>query len=109
LPFVNKGEKHGFLSFVVCIGKLYGTIQCKFSASRLKEVEVRVMAWNSKEYPEDMRHLSDIVRRKAIEIANKLLAQGVQDTRAIPIAISQAREWHRNTRASSPVFISPRR
>lgn len=67
------------------------------------------MAWNSKEYPEDMRHLSDNVRQKAIEIANQLLAQGVQDTRAIPIAISQAREWQRNNRTSSPEFISPPR
>jgi uncharacterized protein YdaT len=67
------------------------------------------MAWNSNQYPEDMQHLSDNVRLKAIEIANKLLAQGVQDTRAIPIAISQAREWRRNTRTNSPEFISPRR
>ena len=65
--------------------------------------------WTENEFPSDMRHLSQRVRAKAIEIANHLIAQGYQESKAIPIAISQAREWSRLTRERSPEFTIPRR
>lgn len=40
-----------------------------------------------------MRHLSDEARHKAIEIANALLAKGMEEGKAIRIAIATAREW----------------
>lgn len=40
-----------------------------------------------------MLHLSPIVREKAIEIANALLAEGMEDGRAIRIAIARAKQW----------------
>jgi uncharacterized protein YdaT len=43
-----------------------------------------------------MRNLSPEVRRKAIEIANALLAEGYDDGKAIRIAIAKAKEWAEN-------------
>jgi uncharacterized protein YdaT len=40
-----------------------------------------------------MEHLSAPVREKAIEIANALLAEGMDEGRAIRIAIAKAKEW----------------
>jgi uncharacterized protein YdaT len=40
-----------------------------------------------------MLHLEPMVRRKAIEIANALLAEGYDDGKAIRIAIAQAKRW----------------
>jgi uncharacterized protein YdaT len=37
-----------------------------------------------------MRHLSEVTRAKAIEIANALLAEAMEEGRAIRIAISRA-------------------
>lgn len=51
------------------------------------------MPWNDNHYPSSMLHLTPIVRRKAIEIANALLAEGYDDGRAIRIAIAQAKRW----------------
>jgi uncharacterized protein YdaT len=40
-----------------------------------------------------MLHLQPLVREKAIEIANALLAEGYEEGRAIRIAIAQAKRW----------------
>jgi uncharacterized protein YdaT len=40
-----------------------------------------------------MRHLSDAAREKAIAIANALLSEGMDEGRAIRIAIAKAKEW----------------
>jgi len=40
-----------------------------------------------------MVNLAPIVRAKAIEIANALLAEGYEEGRAIRIAIAQAKRW----------------
>jgi uncharacterized protein YdaT len=40
-----------------------------------------------------MRHLPPPVRSKAIEIANALLAEGMDEGRAIRIAIAKAKTW----------------
>jgi uncharacterized protein YdaT len=51
------------------------------------------MPWNADYFPRSMLHLPPIVRGKAIEIANALLAQGYDEGRAIRIAIAQAKRW----------------
>ncbi len=51
------------------------------------------MPWNPQYYPISMRHLPTIVRSKAIEIANALLAEGHDEGSAIRIAIARAKEW----------------
>ncbi len=53
------------------------------------------MPWNSSYYPTSMRHLSESVRLKAIEIANALLSEGMDEGMAIRIAIAKAKEWAR--------------
>jgi uncharacterized protein YdaT len=42
-----------------------------------------------------MRHLEPVVREKAIEIANALLEEGMEEGKAIRIAIAKAKEWAR--------------
>lgn len=54
------------------------------------------MPWNVRDYPASMKNLDPLVRKKAIDIANALLADGYSDDRAIPIATSQAEKWYDN-------------
>ena len=51
------------------------------------------MPWNEKDYPSSMKNLDSIVRRKAIDIANAMIKEGYKEDSAIPIAISQAKDW----------------
>ncbi len=51
------------------------------------------MPWNADYFPPSMRHLSAVARDKAIEIANALLAEGMDEGKAIRIAIAKAKEW----------------
>lgn len=51
------------------------------------------MPWNDARFHSSMRGLSRRVRSKAIEIANALLKEGIEEGRAIPIAIVRARLW----------------
>jgi uncharacterized protein YdaT len=51
------------------------------------------MPWTPERYPVSMRHLPELVRLKAIEIANALLDEGMEEGRAIRIAIAKAKEW----------------
>jgi uncharacterized protein YdaT len=51
------------------------------------------MPWTRERYPASMRHLPERVRDKAIEIANALLAEGMDEGKAIRIAIAKAKEW----------------
>lgn len=51
------------------------------------------MPWSAEYYPRSMIHLPDPVRSKAIEIANALLAEGMDEGKAIRIAIAKAKEW----------------
>ncbi|MEW5881511.1 MAG: hypothetical protein AB1761_13830 [Pseudomonadota bacterium] len=51
------------------------------------------MPWNETYFPASMRHLSPPVRAKAIEIANALLEEGMDEGKAIRIAIAKAKEW----------------
>uniref|UniRef100_UPI00403FBF5E DUF2188 domain-containing protein n=1 Tax=Candidatus Enterococcus willemsii TaxID=1857215 RepID=UPI00403FBF5E len=54
------------------------------------------MAWNMQDYPTSMKNLDVLTRKKAIDIGNALLADKYPEERAIPIAISQAKEWVEN-------------
>jgi uncharacterized protein YdaT len=51
------------------------------------------MPWNDDDFPTSMRHLGVQTRRKAIEIANTLLAEGMDEGKAIRIAIAKAKQW----------------
>lgn len=51
------------------------------------------MPWNADRFPTSMRHLSQPARAKAIEIANALLAEGMDEGKAIRIAIAKATDW----------------
>jgi len=51
------------------------------------------MPWSLANYPASMRNLPGPVLAKAIEIANALLEEGVDEGRAIRIAIAAARRW----------------
>ena len=51
------------------------------------------MPWNNEYFPVSMRHLSEPARLKAIEIANALLAEGMDEGKAIRIAIAKAKAW----------------
>lgn len=54
------------------------------------------MPWSDDRYPTSMSHLPDRVRSKAIEIANALLGEGMDEGKAIRIAIAKAKEWARH-------------
>jgi uncharacterized protein YdaT len=51
------------------------------------------MPWNSDYFPTSMKHLPPVVREKAIEIANALLDEGMEEGKAIRIAIAKAKKW----------------
>jgi len=51
------------------------------------------MPWTVDRYPTSMRRLPPWVRYKAIEIANALLDEGMDEGKAIRIAIAKAKEW----------------
>lgn len=51
------------------------------------------MPWSSEYFPRSMTNLPYEVRMKAIEIANALLDQGMDEGKAIRIAIAKAKEW----------------
>ncbi len=53
------------------------------------------MPWTASRFPLAMEHLPAKVREKAIEIANALLAEGMEEGKAIRIAIAKAKEWAR--------------
>jgi len=51
------------------------------------------MPWTPTHFPPSMSHLPDPVREKAIEIANALLEEGMDEGKAIRIAIAKAKDW----------------
>ncbi len=53
-----------------------------------------IMPWTKHNYPVLMKYLPQVVRDKAIEIANELIMEENMDGRlAIAIAINQAKKW----------------
>ena len=51
------------------------------------------MPWTESDFPASMRHLSAVTRAKAIDIANALLDEGMDEGRAIRIAMARAEQW----------------
>jgi uncharacterized protein YdaT len=51
------------------------------------------MPWNKQHYPIAMKHLVPLTRMKAIEIANALLAEGMDEGKSIRIAIAKSKVW----------------
>jgi uncharacterized protein YdaT len=51
------------------------------------------MPWTEQRYPPAMQSLAPPVRAKAIDIANALLGEGMDEGKAIRIAIAKARQW----------------
>ncbi|MDH6597076.1 DUF2188 domain-containing protein [Bacillus aerius] len=54
------------------------------------------MPWTMEDYPASFQSLDKVIRKKALEIANKMVQEGYEEGRAIPIAINQAKEWKKN-------------
>jgi uncharacterized protein YdaT len=53
------------------------------------------MPWSLDQYPTLMHRPGVLTRAKAIEIANDLRAEGMDEGRAIRIAIARAKDWAR--------------
>jgi uncharacterized protein YdaT len=51
------------------------------------------MPWSAEFFPMSMRALSGVARAKAIEIANALLQENMEEGKAIRIAVAKAKEW----------------
>ncbi len=51
------------------------------------------MPYTRTEYPDSLKYFMAPVRNKAIDIANALLADGNDNTKAIAIATARAEEW----------------
>lgn len=51
------------------------------------------MPWSEYYFPVSMARLDPATRRKAIEIANALLAEGHDEGFCIRVAISKAKQW----------------
>ncbi|MDR0125734.1 DUF2188 domain-containing protein [Bacillus zhangzhouensis] len=54
------------------------------------------MPWTMEDYPASFQSLDKVIRKKALEIAGKMIQEGYEENRAIPIAINQAKEWKKN-------------
>ncbi|SDY38080.1 hypothetical protein [Nitrosomonas sp. Nm33] len=51
------------------------------------------MPWTAEHYPPAMQNLPLLVRLKAIAIANALVVEGMEEGRAIRIAIAKTKQW----------------
>lgn len=51
------------------------------------------MPWKNGDYPESLKNFTAPIRDKAVEIANALLEDGMEEGRAIAIATAQAKDW----------------
>ena len=54
------------------------------------------MPYTKKDYPDSLKYFMAPVRNKAIDIANALLADGNDESKAIAIATAQAEKWAEN-------------
>ncbi len=61
------------------------------------------MPWTLERYPPAMKWLVPEVRAKAIEIANAMLADGYEESRAIRMGIAAAKKWARGAHDQYPV------
>jgi uncharacterized protein YdaT len=51
------------------------------------------MPWSDTDYPPSMKNFPPGARERAIEIADALLDEGMDEGKAIRIAIAKAKEW----------------
>jgi len=58
------------------------------------------MPWSIQDYPDSLKNFDKVERKKIIEIGNELLADGYKEDRAIPIAVSQGKDWYENASQS---------
>jgi uncharacterized protein YdaT len=54
------------------------------------------MPFTMNDYPDSLKNMKRLERRKAIDIINAMLEDGYDEDRAIPIATKQAEEWYSN-------------
>ncbi|CAM4279166.1 DUF2188 domain-containing protein [Lacicoccus alkaliphilus] len=54
------------------------------------------MAYTMNDYPDSLKNLDRLERRKAIDIINAMLEEGYDEGRAIPIGTEQAQEWYKD-------------
>lgn len=54
------------------------------------------MPWNMNDYPDAFKNFDHVLKKKIIDIANGMLANGYKESEAIPIAIDQGKEWIKN-------------
>ncbi|MFT4031296.1 MAG: hypothetical protein QM669_02665 [Siphonobacter sp.] len=81
------------LSKVDFTGRTSGMIGMAFSINTLLTNSVSIMPWTNTNYPDSLKNFMAPVRKKAIEIANALLADGRSEDSAIAIATAKAKEW----------------
>lgn len=54
------------------------------------------MPYTMNDYPDSLKNLERLERRKAIDIINAMLEDGYDDNEAIPIGTKQAKEWYKD-------------
>ncbi|WP_052254619.1 DUF2188 domain-containing protein [Salinicoccus sp. YB14-2] len=54
------------------------------------------MAYTMNDYPDSLKNLERLERRKAIDIINAMLEDGYDENRAIPIGTEQAQDWYKS-------------
>ena len=95
LPGRNKGARSRRI--VACDGLRFRPVVLQEdklkTTTRLLKWRRGATAWTPDQAPEALRGLPPSMRRKAIEIANGLLQEGVDEARAIRIATAKARSW----------------
>lgn len=52
-----------------------------------------IMPWNNGDYPQSYKNQPEKLRQKAVEIANALLEEGIEDGIAIATGLKRAREY----------------
>lgn len=54
------------------------------------------MPWTMDDYPQSLKNLDELERKKAIDIANAMLKDGYKESDIIPIATKQAEKWYKD-------------
>lgn len=63
------------------------------------------MPWDKNDYPASFKNLEPNVKAKAIEIANALLEENYNESRAISIAMTKAREAIHHDDNNRPTYL----
>ena len=62
------------------------------------------MPWHNGNYPPIFRHQPVRLRQKAVEIANNLLMNGVEEQKAIEVALQKARDFFLSQRSEKRII-----